>query len=371
LECLRLFGREIPAHPTPEQVQVEYETIWQNLGERSIENLIDLPPMTDPEKQAAMRVLSEIRAPANMTDVKPHDLVTFHMVNATLRYGTTDASTHGIVGLASILGPVFHRYIDGYHFGRLACRLVEKFGFHAYKAKAYLGMEHLLLWIEPISTAIEFTRLAFRAGIETGDLSYASYSCEHLVTDLLLQGVQLDEVWRESQNGLEFHRKVKFRDVADMIVSQQRFIQNMRGQTTAFSSFSDAEFDEERFEAQLTADRMTRMVCYYWALKLQARFMSGDYDAARAAAQKAKSLLSSAKIHIQLVDYYCYNALTIAAIHETSGPQKQAEGIQELKQSLERLREWSGSCPETFLDKYTLVSAELARIEGPEAGGRG
>jgi len=363
LECARLFGIEMPAHPTREQVQVEYETIWQNLGERSIENLIDLPPMTDPEKQAAMRVLAEIRAPANMTDVKLHDLVTFHMVNATLKYGTTDASTHGIVGLATILGPVFQRYIDGYHFGKLSCALVEKYGFHAYKAKAYLGMEHLLLWIQPISKAIEFTRLAFHAAVETGDLSFASYSCEHLVTDLLLQGVHLDDVWRESQMGLELHRTVKFRDVADMIVSQQRFIQNMRGQTAAFSTFSDAHFDEERFEAQLTSDRMTRMVCYYWTLKLEARFMSGDYDAARAAAQKAKSLLPSARIHVQLVDYYYYNALTIAAMHETPGLRKQAERFEELKQSLERLREWSESCPETFLDKYTLVLAELARIE--------
>jgi len=363
LECLHLFGIEMPAHPTREQVQVEYETIWQNLGERSVEDLIDLPPMKDPEKQAAMRVLSEIRAPANMTDINLLYLTTFHMVNATLRYGTTDASTHGIVGLASILGPVFHRYIDGYHFGKLACSLVEKYGFHAYKAKAYLGMAHVLLWIQSIGAAIEFTRLAFRTGIETGDLSYASYSCEHLITDLLLQGVQLDEVWRESQKCLEFDRKVKFRDVADLIVSQQRFIQNMRGQTTTFSSFSDAQFDEGRFEAQLTADRMIRMVCYYWTLKLEARFISGDYDAARLAAQKAKSLLWSAKIHIHSVDYYFYNALTIAAIHETSGLQKQAEGFEELKQCLERLREWSETCPETFLDKYILVSAEVARIE--------
>ncbi len=32
LECLRLFGIEIPAHPTPEQVDAEYEKVWNNLG---------------------------------------------------------------------------------------------------------------------------------------------------------------------------------------------------------------------------------------------------------------------------------------------------------------------------------------------------
>jgi predicted ATPase len=56
LTCLRLFGIDLPAHPTQEQVQAEYETVWQTLEERPIESLIDLPPMTDPELQATLQV---------------------------------------------------------------------------------------------------------------------------------------------------------------------------------------------------------------------------------------------------------------------------------------------------------------------------
>ena len=61
LECLRLFGTEMPARPTLEEVQAEYEKIWVNLGERSIESLVDLPCMTDPGIQAAMRVSFSLR----------------------------------------------------------------------------------------------------------------------------------------------------------------------------------------------------------------------------------------------------------------------------------------------------------------------
>jgi PAS domain S-box-containing protein len=366
LECLRLFGVEMPAHPTRKEVQVEYEKVWQNLGKRSIESLIDLPLMTDPEKQAAMRVPSEIRAPALNTDSNLFYLLLCHIANASLKYGTTPASARGYAELGCILGPVFHRYMDGYRFAKLACSLVEKYGFHAYKGRAYFNMEMVVLWIQPIRTAIDFIRLAFRASIDAHDLSYACFSCNHLVTDLLMQGVHLDEVWCQSQKGLEFVRKVKFRDVAEIIVSQQRFIQCMRGQTAEFSSFSDAQFDEETFEAQLTEDRMTTMVCLHWILKLQARFMSGDYDAARAAARKAKRLLWSSETFIQSVNYYYYSALTIAALHERAEPERQAEGLEVLKQSLEQLREWAESCPETFLDKYNLVSAEVARIDGQD-----
>ena len=92
LECLRLFGIEMPAHPTREQVDAEYEKVWNNLGERPIESLIDLPLMTDPEMRAAMGVLSVLSSPAYFTDIKLFRLHLCHMVNVSMKYGTTDAS---------------------------------------------------------------------------------------------------------------------------------------------------------------------------------------------------------------------------------------------------------------------------------------
>ena len=68
LSCLRLFGIDIPAHPTQAQVQAEYETVWRILDGRPIESLIDLPMMTDPEMLAAMQVLSALLSPAYHTD---------------------------------------------------------------------------------------------------------------------------------------------------------------------------------------------------------------------------------------------------------------------------------------------------------------
>src|SRR5260370_39544758 len=42
LECLRMLGIEMSAHPTPEPVHAEYENVWKNLDQRSIESLIRL-----------------------------------------------------------------------------------------------------------------------------------------------------------------------------------------------------------------------------------------------------------------------------------------------------------------------------------------
>ena len=47
-----------------------------------------------------------------------------------------------------------------------------------------------------------------------------------------------------------------------------------------------------------------------------------------------------------------------------NGEEKRFEMLEVVEQSLKWLREWVESCRETFHDKYTLVLAEVARIEG-------
>jgi len=129
-------------------------------------------------------------------------------------------------------------------------------------------------------------RATFRNAIEMADLTFACYGIFQSITGLLLQSEPLDAVWRESERALDFAREAKYEDAVDIIRSQQRFIAAMHGRTASFSTFSDAQFDEAMFEAQLTAGRVTLTICWYWILKLKARFLSGDYAEALAAADR-------------------------------------------------------------------------------------
>ena len=360
-ECLRLFGIEMPEHPTWEQVHDEYEKVWWNLGARSIESLIDLPPMIDPEIQAATRVLSRLYEVAFFTDENLFLLSTCLIVNLSLEYGTIDASAHGYASFGNILGRTFHRYADAYRFAKLGVDLVEKHGFAAYKAKVYMNMAWVAIWTKPVTTALDFVRAAFSAAVETGDVIFACYCCDHTITDLLARGDHLDEVWRESEKCLDFVRKAKSHDYLDRVVSQQQFIQTMRGRNAIFSTFGDTHLDEVTFEVQPTGDRAT--ACWFWILKLQTRFMLGDYEAAIAAAEKAKRLLWAATGCIQLLDYYYYTALAIAAVIQTAPPDRQREWRDTLTAHMEQLRDWAESCAPTFLDKHALVCAEVARVD--------
>jgi predicted ATPase/signal transduction histidine kinase/GAF domain-containing protein len=367
LLCLRLFDIELPAHPSWEEVQAEYETIWRNLDRHSLESLIDLPQMTDPEMQVAMQVFSNLAEVSWFTDVNLYRMLVCRMVNISMQHGMSGPSAHGYACLGSMLGPAFHRYHEGYRFGRLACDLVDRHGFTAYHTKVYHELGAVSLWTQPITSAIELRRAVTRTAIETGDLTYACYSMHHSITGLLLRNDPLDAVWRESEVALDFARTAKFRDVVDLIVSQQRFIAAMQGRTATFSSFSDLQFDEAAFEAQLTADRMNTMICLYWILKLKARFLSGDYSEALAAASRAKPALRGEPTQIFLLDYFYYAALGMAALYDDASSDEQADWRDRLATHREQLREWAENYPATFSDKHALVSAEFARIEGRDA----
>src|SRR6266851_870146 len=364
LRCLRLFGIDIPAHPAWEQVQAEYETVWRTLDGRPIESLIDLPLMTDPELQAAMRLFFVLANAAFFTDFHLFCLLMCRMVNVSMQHGTSGVSANACGYLGFILGPLFHRYPEGYRFAKLACDLVEKNSFIASRAKVYTSMGLVAVWTQPITSTIEFIRAAFRTAIETGDLTFACYNMTHVLAPLLMRNDPLDAVWRESERGLDFVRKARFRDITDSIVIQQRLIATMQGRTATFSTFSDAQFDEAAFEAQLTADRMSSVVCAYWIIKLQARFLAGEYVAALAAAQQAKPLLGAMVGQIPLLDYFYYAALTVAALYEKASADEQTGWREILAAHSEQLREWAENYPPTFADKHALVSAEIARVEG-------
>ena len=367
LACLRLFDIYIPAHPTWDQVQTEYEAVWRNLEGRQIEDLIDLPLMTDPELLAAMRLLSDLTESGHFTDIHLSCLHLCRMVNISIQHGICGASAHACGFLGFFLGPSFGRYADGHRFAKLACELVERHGFTAFQAKVYLAMGLVSPWTQPIALSLDFMRAAFRAATETGELTYACYSIYHIIKNLLARNDPLDAVWDESQRSLAFVRRAGFRDLADMVVSQQRFVATMQGRTATFSTFSDAQFDEAAFEAQLTGDRMPLLVSLYWILKLKARFLSGDYAEALAAANQAKAVLWAQSAQILLLDYFCYTALTVAALYEKASLDEQTAWRDLLTAHRQQLSHWAEIYPPTFGDKLALVSAEVARLDGRES----
>ena len=365
LEYLQRIGICWAPHPTEAEVQQEYNRLWQQLGDRPIEALLDLPPMDDPDWCATMSVLTEVIAIALTGDENLLCLVLVRMVNLSLEHGNHDGSCLAYVWLGMNLGKRFGDYRTGFRFGKLGCDLVQKRGLDRFKARVYMSFANMVNpWARHIRTSIELVRHASSMAQETGDLTYASYARNTLITDLLATGDPLGEVQQEAESGLEFVRKARFGLVSDIIAAQLQLIRTLRGLTLNFGSFNDAEFDESQVEHRLESGPRLVAACWYWIRKLQARFYAGDYTAAIVAASKAQHFLWTSQLCFEVVEYHFYSALARAAHCDSVSADDRALHLRAITAHHKQFEEWAKNCPDNFRNRMVLVSAEIARLEG-------
>ena len=366
LDYLRRVGIVLSAHPTNEEVQCEYEEMWRQLGDRSIETLLDLPRMTDPVARATMRVLTDMAGPAFFTDSNLHGVVIARIVTFSLKHGNSEGSCYAYCMLGAMLGPLFGDYQAGFRFGKLGVDLVETPGLGRFKARIYLVFGSLVIpWTQPIRMGRPLLRCVFDIAQQTGDLNSAAHNCNALVANLLASGDPLAEVQREAETGLAFAHEVASHLTVDVITTQLQLIRTLRGLTPIFGCFDDPGFDEKRFEQHLQEDpRLALATCWYWIRKLQARVYAGDHIAAIAAAAEAERLIWTSPSFPERVDYHFYAALAQASLGDAVPAAERSGHRDALTANHRQLQQWAESCPENFEHRAALVGAEIARIEG-------
>ena len=365
LDYLRDTGTCWSPHPTDDAVKQEYEQIWRLLGGRSIEELVDLPLMNDPEIQATLNVLTEVVTPALFTDKNLLSLAICRMVNLSLEHGNSDGSCFAYVWLGMILGPHFGDYKAEFRFGRLGYDLVEKRGLHRYQARAYMSFGNLVMpWTKHVQIGRTLVRRAFDAANRGGDLTFAAYSCNNLNTNLLAAGDPLTEVQREAENGLEFARKARFGLVIDIITAQLGLVRTLRDLTPKFGSFNEGRFEESWFEDHLHSDpHLALPECWYWIRKLQALVYANDWPSALEAASRAQQLLWTSPSFFEVAEYHFYDGLAHAAQYDAASTSERTQHLEALVSHHRRIEAWAENCPENFANRAALLAAEIARIE--------
>ena len=240
LDYLRSLGVEWSPHPTEEEAREEYERIWIQLGERSIEELNELPLMSDPTSLGTMDVLIKVLPPAVFWDPNLLSLTICRAVNLSLERGNSDGSCVAYVFFGKIAGPQFGDYKAGFRFAQLGYELVEKHGLERFQARTYLWFGQFIMpWTKHLRHSRDLTRRAFDAAYKVGDLTIAAYSFDHLNANSLATGDPLIEAQRVAENGLEFVGKARFGMVIDIIGAQLSLIRTLRGLTKKFGFFDD------------------------------------------------------------------------------------------------------------------------------------
>jgi len=354
-------------HPDRAEARAEYEILRRRLDSRSIESLIDLPPLVDRSRSTIFSVMISALAPAFFTDLNLVCLLLCRMVNLSVQHGNCGASALAYAYLGMVVGPCFGDYGTALRYGDLGLRLVETPGFGRYKARVYLTYgAHVLPWARPLHEAQPYLRRAFEESNETGDLTYAGFSSCTLITNRLSAGDPLDEVEIEAAARLSLMQRAKFGLIIHIITTQLQLIRSLRGETIAFGSLNSSGFDEDAFERQLSTNRSLDIAaCWFWIRKMQARYFAGDHEDAFVALRKAEPLLWTTVGHHEYSIFHFYVGLISAAkAFSATSPPERVEFEERLAAAHREMAGWQVHNPGNYSGAAALLAAEMARLQG-------
>ena len=376
LQILKLLGVEFPEVPDDTDIKRGLEETQAALAGRQIEDLIDLPLMTDPYRLPAMHILSSINALAFFTAPKLSPLIAFKMISLSVKYGYAPETTFAYASYGIMLSGIIGDIDAGYQYGKLALILLDRLDAKKYKAMTLGGFNsHLRHWKEHLREVLNPALEAYQSALETGDLQYVALTVRVYCSRSYLVGQELTELEREIAKYGEAIGRLKHKTALHGNEILQQAVLNLRGGAKNPCQLSGEYYDEEKMlPLHLEAnDRGTAFALHF--NKLILCYLFQDYPQALENTLMTERYLDTAGGTPFVPVFYFYDSLTrLATIGSKDLPQsemiEQGVVLEKVISNQEKIRNWANYAPMNYLHKFYLVEAEHTRVLGNDSDAR-
>ena len=365
LELLQQLGITFPESPCQSDIQLALETVRSHLAQRAIEDLIELPEMTDLNKLAAMQVANSIFSAAYNTVPLLLPLIVFKQVDLSFQYGNTALSAFAYANCGLLLCVIGEDIDTGYRFGQLALSLLERLNAKKIKAKIYtIVYFHIAYWNQHAKATLKPLLEAYSSGLETGDLEYAAVSLMDYSLYSFLIGRELSELRRE----------INYYNEALVHINQEKFlpINQLLHQVVINLSVAaenpcrlvGENYNEEEtlILYQQQGNKTFLFVLYFYKLVLC--YLFEEFDRAVECTANAENNLDGVTGTLFLPLHNFYGSLTLLSKYPDATKSAQQQIIEKVAANQIKLEQWAHHAPMNFMHKFYLVEAERHRIAG-------
>ena len=363
----RLLGMELPETPTSvaEAMVAELASIREILGDRAPDDLLDLPPATDPEADRSIELLLSIQPPAFLSNqLSLFALMASKNLAQTLSGGIGPLAPSVFAMYALVQRIILDDAPTARAFGALAVELDRRTGGRQTADVLFLRGWFVGHWVAPIRDVLPELDHGARAGMASGEVLYACYNHGAYVALLAASGEPLGRVIEEAEQRLDLvGRRVL---VARFhCVLERQLARALAGLTLGPSSLSDRSFDESRDLSFICRTTNANQVGFYHVARLKLHYYRGEYREALHSAGEAFAVAESFARQPAEIDLVFFHALALLATAEAD-----PEHLESARTHLATLERWRTYCEANFGHKAMLIEAEIARIEGRDHDGR-
>ncbi|MCP4146242.1 MAG: response regulator [bacterium] len=365
LVLLKKLGIDIPRPPGENDMKIFAET--KTLLEKEAgHNLQNLPPMTDEKKKLALRLYLRTATAISLAAQDIYQFMVNKMLHLTLQHGLTPETPYLLIEYA-FFAVFMGNKTEAFKYSKLAMALLDKLeGFESMKVRLLvLDYGYISHWKVNYKEASRRSRDLYRRAVEAGDLEYAAYAVISYFFFMRYTDENLASVLEKGKEMMQILKNLKQPYQTGLADSWYQVVEKLLNRSTNTTEITDTQL------FPLTVSDDSRQMHEFYKSTSQI-FLNSLFDNTErpdcAEIIQKTPILSTG---FEYPNYEIYSTLLkLQAVKETPPGQNEKQ-LEEVRQALQKVKEWADIGPENYLQRYYMIRAELNRVEGKtyEAGG--
>ena len=365
LEVLNMLGLTFPESPGEAEIVQAMEYTASLIGEKGIDDLINLPQMTDTSKLAALRILSSISSATYTAFPELSTFILLSQVNLSIQYGNAPLSAFAYTCYGLILCSVAQDIELGSQCGKLALNLLSRFNDKEINAKTIVTVASCIThWKNPVRDTLSMFQSGYQIGLETGDLQYAGFGKLMDCVHSYFSGEELNELLRETEIAIAALGQInQKRSLIGNQIFRQVVLNLIERSETPWLLIGEAYNEKRSLCPEQQSKDIFALGCLY-VNKLILCYLFGEYSQAVENATLAESYLEGVAGMLLVPIFHFYDSLVQLAMYSESSNTEQKSIMEKVHAHQKKMKKWMVHAPMNHQHKYDLVEAETARVLG-------
>ena len=378
---LKQWGETFPSRLCMAHLGQEMRSVERLLRNKSNEQILRMPSLTDANKLRALQVLGFMIMATLSYRPKMSPFVMLKMMKITLQHGLSvfASSAFGVYGMLCIC--LYCNVEKATRFADLALILLDRYAMMEYMPRvhaAVYGCVHA--WTKPIQTALEPLLHAHRVGMQIGDAEYGGLCANLYCFYAMDSGCNLGVIQREWNGFKESLVTAKQAALLRMVSPFMQSIHHLMGLTDDPLASKGDLLDFDEFEQACMQRGAFLGICSVRTCRMQLAYIFGDINMAERFCLTFQDVMLTPP-SFERATYVFYIGVVAVAIarkelEEQGGNSTRNQGTKgkrywskhrnwkNAKQAEKMLMRYARSSPVNCLDKSHLLQAELSSLQG-------
>ena len=330
----------------------------------SLDDLHNLPQMTDQYKLAAMRILMGVFNPFYRSIREMFPSIAFRMVILSYKYGNSYISPFAYALYGLLLG-LIGEIVPGYQYGSFALNLFKSFYTRELTAKMYNVFFALMKkWKAHLKEALEPLLEAYQSGLETGDLEWAAYAIRGYCIQLFFTGRNLETIRLETAKYSETLRIIKQENTLHNLMLIRQAALNLLGHAEDSMRLKGEIFNEEEMLPVLIDANDTDTIAGIRFHRSMLCYLFEDYRGALKIFKEIEKYHETRGQFGFVIEVRFYYSLLLLAVYPELNKVEQRRYMKIIATYQKMMRRGAEYAPMNYLHKWHLVEAERERVMG-------